>query len=36
MNETFSPDLSEARRLLDAGLHLVKLKPNSKQPQGDD
>lgn len=36
MNETFSPDLSEARRLLDAGLHLVKLKPHSKQPQGDD
>lgn len=34
--ETFSPDLSEARRLLDAGLHLVKLKPHSKQPQGDD
>jgi hypothetical protein len=36
MNETFTPDLSEARRLLDAGLHLVKLKQHSKQPQGDD
>ncbi len=28
------PDLAEARRLLDAGVWLVKLKPNSKAPEG--
>lgn len=29
------PDLSEARRLLDMGVHLVRLKPHSKQPEGE-
>jgi hypothetical protein len=27
-------NLSEARRLLDAGMHLVKLMPNTKRPEG--
>lgn len=30
------PDLTEARRLLDAGMNLVKLHPFSKRPIGDD
>lgn len=29
-------DLKEARRLLDLGYHLVKLKPETKQPEGDE
>lgn len=29
------PDLTEARRLFDAGFKLCKLKPNSKRPDGD-
>ena len=29
------PDLSEARRLLDAGMHLVKLVDDTKKPKGD-
>lgn len=33
---TLQPDLSEARRLFDAGLRLVKLKPNLKEPEGLD
>ena len=32
---TMHPDLSEARRLLDAGMHLVKLERYSKRPMGD-
>lgn len=30
------PELSEPRRLLDAGLHLVKLRHHTKQPLGDE
>jgi hypothetical protein len=33
---TLRPDLREAERLLHAGLQIVKLKPNLKQPEGDD
>ncbi len=36
MMETPKADLSEAMRLLDAGLHLVRLKQYSKQPLGND
>jgi hypothetical protein len=35
-SEVLAADLSEARRLLGAGLQLVKLRPFSKQPEGDD
>lgn len=31
-----TPDLSEARRLIGAGMHLVELVPFSKRPAGDD
>ncbi len=36
MMDTPKADLSEAMRLLDAGLHLVRLKQYSKQPLGND
>jgi hypothetical protein len=33
---TLRPDLREAARLLDAGMRIVKLKPNLKEPEGND